>query len=91
MKEATRGRLLRWQLGELDILTNVSMDYAPDNLERCPSHPEGQVRHVYDADFYVWPDGRRSAPMKKRTVWYECAQCCRKLALSSHNLQTTEK
>jgi hypothetical protein len=37
--------------------------YAPDELESCPDHPEGRIRHIYDADYYVWPDGHKSAPI----------------------------
>ena len=57
------------------------MQYAPDNLEKCC--PDALVRHIYDADFYVMNQGMtRSAPLRKRTVKFECAKCNRELKLA---------
>lgn len=58
------------------------MRYAPDELERCPTHPNAAVRHTFDADVYAYSDGRTSSPIRTRTVRYECAECCRELRLA---------
>lgn len=54
------------------------MDYAPDDLERCACNAD--VRHTFDADIYVMNGGMtRSAPIRKRTVKFECTACGREL------------
>lgn len=55
------------------------MEFAPENLQRCPNHPEALVRHVYDE--YAWQDGCTPAPLRKQTVGYECAACGHKLEM----------
>jgi hypothetical protein len=63
------------------------MKYIPENLETCPDHPLADVRRFYDADFYVWPDGRRSAPMHERNETFECAECRKPLRMLADHHQ----
>ena len=62
------------------------MGYAPDDIEICPDHPKADVRHVYDADFYVLSGERAGSPFRKRTAWFECAQCGKKLRAAPNEL-----
>jgi len=55
------------------------VEFAPEKLERCPSHPEALVRHIYDE--YELRDERTSAPLRKQTVRYECAACGHELRI----------
>lgn len=56
------------------------IEYAPDDLEHCPDHPDGRIAHVQDADFYVLNGEATKVPFRKRHVQYECAECGRVLA-----------
>lgn len=55
------------------------MEYVPDNLERCPDHPDELVRRIFDRDFYVLNGERAGQGFNDRTVRFECAACCRVL------------
>lgn len=60
--------------------------YVPDNLERCQDHPNADVRHIYDADFYVLNGERAGCGINRRTVRYECADCRRELATKAKGM-----
>lgn len=53
----------------------ATLDYAPDDLERCCAG--ALVRRVTETDHYVL-NHQSSGPVKKR-IWYECAACGRRL------------
>lgn len=55
------------------------MEYVPDNLERCPDHPDALVRRIFERDFYVLNGEPAGSGINDRTVRFECANCRRAL------------
>jgi hypothetical protein len=60
------------------------MNYAPDDLERCPDHPDALVRRIFDRTTYTL-NQVETRTLHERTVGYECSECCRQLRILGHD------
>lgn len=52
------------------------MNYAPDDIERCPAHPDALVRRELETTYYTL-NQIETHKLQQRVLGYSCSVCGR--------------